>query len=70
MSTFIAAAMFVTLSVSILAYMLNRRRSRSDVSSMRKALLFIGGPFPLWVSIHFLVLLLLIITVHESRGAN
>jgi VWA domain-containing protein len=49
-------------------YALVRRSASEVVESVRHAVRFMAGPFPLSVALHVLLLLFLIITVHEQRG--
>jgi len=70
MTTFLAVAVVLGASTVAVAFALQVRRAtpRSGPGAIRNALKFALGPFPLSVTIHLLIALFLIITVHESRG--
>jgi hypothetical protein len=67
------AAVAICASTILLAGFLWRRGGEDSVvrlSSVRGALRFLGGPFPLSMALHIALLLFLIITIHESRGRD
>ena len=59
-------------STIAVAFLLSRGRAHGQNSGrdFRGALKFLSGPFPLSVAMHVTVLLMLIISVHESRGRD
>jgi len=65
--TIVLASAAICVSIILLGYLM--RRARRD-SVVRKALRFIGGPFPLSIALHAFLLLFLIITMHESRARD
>ncbi len=72
--TIVIAATVTCVSVILIAYLIRRARRRDDSSQrdsiLRNALHFIGGPFPLSISLHALLLLFLIVTIHEHRNRD
>jgi hypothetical protein len=70
MATIILLLAAGAVSTIVVEFILSRRRARGQSAgrNLRGALNFIGGPFPLSVAMHVTVLLMLIISVHESRG--
>jgi hypothetical protein len=70
MLTFLAVALVLITSTVLVSLALQRRRTAPQASpgAIRNALKFVMGPFPLSVTIHVLIAMFLIITVHESRG--
>ena len=66
------AAVAICVSTVLLAFMLWRRGEHDDsrLSSLRGAIRFISGPFPLSAALHVALLLFLVITIHESRGRD
>ncbi len=65
--TIVLASAAICVSTILLAYLI--RRARRDRAT-RKALRFIGGPFPLSIGLHAFLLMFLIITMHESRARD
>ncbi len=65
--TIVLASAAICVSIILFAFLM--RRASGD-SVMRKALRFIGGPFPLSIALHAFLLLFLIITMHESRARD
>jgi VWA domain-containing protein len=70
MGALLAVAVVLVVSTLVVALEIQRRQSSflSRGGATRNALRFVVGPFPLSVAIHVLIAILLIITVHESRG--
>jgi hypothetical protein len=63
----VLASAAICVSTILFGYLI--RRARRDHAA-RKALLFIGGPFPLSIALHAFLLLFLIVTMHESRARD
>jgi len=65
-------AVMVSLAVSILivALALRRRPPAAAPGMLRRAIGFAGGPLPLSVAIHAAILLLLVLTVRQTRGRD
>ena len=72
MGTYILIAVALTISVTVVAIALRRGRGRAqhEAGPIRRALYFIGGPFPLSIALHVAGLLFLIVSVHETRGRD
>jgi len=77
MTVLIAIALVIsTLALAFVLYRLFGRRARGPaegeiagkISTLKSALHFMLGPFPLSVAIHVVALLLLIAYVHPPRG--
>ena len=72
--TILLAATVTCVSTILIAYLIWRARREEDSprggSVMRNAIRFVGGPFPLSISLHALLLLFLIVTMHESRARD
>ena len=72
--TILLAATVACVSTILIAYLIRRARHKDGSprggSLVRSALRFIGGPFPLSISLHALLLLFLIITIHERRNRD
>ena len=69
MATFLILLSAIIVSTIAVAFVLSRHaREDSTRGKIRGALRFVSGPFPLSIAFHVTILLLLIITVHESRG--
>ncbi len=70
--TIVLAGTATCVSTILIAYLMWRTRRKEDSPRrdrvVRGALRFIGGPFPLSISLHVFLLLFLIITMHESRA--
>jgi len=70
--TIVLAGTVTCVSTILIAYLMWRTRWEDTPpqgdSIVRNALRFIGGPFPLSISLHVFLLLFLIITMHESRA--
>jgi hypothetical protein len=67
------AAVAICVSTVLLAFVLWRRDAedtKSRLSSLRGAIRFVRGPFPLSVALHIALLLFLVITMHESRARD
>jgi len=68
------AATAICVSTILIAHLIWRARSDDDAprshSVVGSALRFIGGPFPLSISLHAFLLLFLIVTMHESRARD
>lgn len=63
------AATAVCVSTILIAYA-PRRGREYHYSIVRRAMRFLGGPFPLSISLHAFLLLFLIITMHENRARD
>jgi hypothetical protein len=72
--TILVAGAVICLSTILIAYLMKRARLDEDAprtsSIVGNALRFIGGPFPLSISLHAFLLLFLIVTMHESRARD
>ena len=70
--TIVLAATVICVSTILIAYLIRRARHQEDSprgdSMVRNALRFVGGPFPLSISLHAFLLLFLIVTMHERRN--
>jgi hypothetical protein len=67
MTTFLILVIAIIISTIAIAFVLSRHSPEDSIRpKINVALRFITGPFPLSVSFHVIILLLLI-TVHESR---
>jgi von Willebrand factor type A domain len=68
---FIAAAILTT-SIVLIALALGRgwKGGQGKAGMLRRTARFAGGPFSLSITLHAVLLLFLIITVHESRARN
>jgi hypothetical protein len=64
----------ICVSTIMFACLVARTRRGKDAPGrdgiLRKALRFIGGPFPLSVALHAFLLLFLVITMRESRARD
>jgi hypothetical protein len=66
-----AVAVSLAVSILIVALALRRRSPAAAAPGMlRRAIGFAGGPLPLSVAIHAAILLLLILTVRQTRGRD
>ncbi len=69
MATFLILLAAIIVSTIAVAFVLSRHAPEDSTrGKIRGALRFVTGPFPLSIAFHVTILLLLIITVHESRG--
>jgi hypothetical protein len=73
MKALVLGVLLVVVSIVVVALALrrgNRARAGVEPGMVRRAFHFAGGPFPLSVALHLAGLLLLIVTVHETRGRD